>query len=526
MLDVQWFGVQGGAMHLTNAILHAITAVLLYIFLRRATGARGRSAFVAAIFALHPLHIESVAWIAERKDVLCALFWMLTLLAYLRYSERKSPVRYGAVLGLFALALLSKAMAVTLPLVLILVDWWPLKRAQFGKFDRALLIEKLPMLAMSAAASIATIAVQRNAISTADRLPVLSRIANASLSIGTYLVQMIWPSGLAVIYPLENSTHWLQSALAAIVVGALTWAAIRKAPAYAAVGWLWFLVVLLPVLGLIQVGLQSHADRYTYLPSIGISIAIAWSAAALFEKRGYPKLALRAIAAAACAVFAIVTWNDLVYWSNSVTLFQHAVEVTPHNYVAYNNLGSALRQQGRISEAIAAFQAASEIQPQAADIHDNLGEALTAAGRIQEAKPHLTKAVELIPDFSKAHVDLGSVLMREQKLPEAESQYRTALSLEPQNADANSGLAGTLALEGRMSEAQPYFAAALPQMMEALRDNPDSADLHFNIGTVYGILGRSDEAIREFEKVLELRPDDAEARYKLEMTRGGMRDRR
>jgi tetratricopeptide (TPR) repeat protein len=527
MLDSQFFGVYSGPAHLTNVVIHAISAVLLFVFLRIATGARWRSAFVAFLFALHPLHLESVAWISERKDVLSALFWMITLLAYLHHTRQRSPGRYSLVIVAFALALLSKSMAVTLPLVLILLDWWPLQRASFGKFDRALLIEKIPLFAMSAACAVITIAVQSHAgtISTVDRIPMLARVENAFASYVVYLGNLIWPSSLAVIYPLSNSDLLLPGFAAAIAIGIATWLILNRAPTFAAVGWLWYLITLLPVIGLIQVGLQSHADRYTYLPSIGISIALAWGAAEIFERRQWPRFALATAAAAACAACAIVTWNDLQYWSNSVTLFQHAVEVTPGNYVALNNLGSALRHEGRIPEAIAAFEAAAAIRPGAADIHDNLGEALTAAGRLSEAEPQLTEALQLIPDFPKAHVDLASVLVRQRRLPEAESQYRAALSLEPANVEGNSGLGGILALEGRSSEASPYFETALPRLLEQLRDDPDSADLHFNVGTIFGILGRNDEAIEQFERVLQLHPDDAEARYKLEATRAA-RERR
>ena len=418
-------------------------------------------------------------------------------------------------------------MVVTLPLVLILLDWWPLQRVAFGKFDRALFIEKAPLLALSAASSVMTLVVQSHAgtISTVDRIPMLARVENAFVSYVVYLGTLIWPASLAVIYPLSNSDLLLPGLAAALAIGFATWLILRRAPVFAAVGWLWYLITLLPVIGLIQVGLQSHADRYTYLPSIGISIALAWGAAEIFARRQWPRFALASLAATACAACAIVTWNDLQYWSNSVALFQHSVEVTSGNYVALNNLGSALRHEGRIQEAIAAFQAASAIKPGAADIHDNLGEALTAAGRLTEAEPHLNQALQLIPDFPKAHVDLASVMMRTQRLPEAESHYRAALSLEPGNVEGNSGLGGMLALQGRSSEASPYFTTALPGLMEQVRDDPDNANLHFNVGTIYGILGRNDEAIEQFERVLQLHPDDAEARYKLEATRAA-RERR
>ncbi len=448
---------------------------------------------------------------------------MLTLLAYLHYTRHRSLGRYALVILAFALALLSKSMAVTLPLVLIVLDWWPLQRAGFGKFDRALFIEKVPLFAMSAAASVVTLAVQSHAgtISTVDRIPMLARVENAFVSYVVYLGNLIWPASLAVIYPLSNSDLLWPGLAAALAIGLATWLILRRGPAFAAVGWLWYLITLLPVIGLIQVGLQSHADRYTYLPSIGISIALAWGATEIFERRQWPRFALASAAATACAACAIVTWTDLQYWSNSVALFQHAVEVTPGNYVALNNLGSALRHEGRVQEAIAAFQAASAIRPNAADIHDNLGEALTAAGRLTEAEPHLNQALQLIPDFPKAHVDLASVMVRTQRLPEAEQHYRAALSLEPENVEGNSGLGGILALQGRVAEASPHFETALPRLLDQLRDDPDNADLHFNVGTIYGILGRTDEAVAQFEKVLELRPDDAEARYKLELTRGG-----
>jgi len=473
----------------------------------------------AFIFALHPPHVESVAWVAERKDVLSALFWMLTLWAYLKYAERRSAPRYLLVVLMFSCGLMTKPMTVTLPLVLLLLDVWPLRRFEAAKSSAGLLIEKVPLFALSIAASVVTYLVQERggSISSIDQIPIAARTGNALLSYVVYIAKLFWPSHLAVFYPFPESQPRLLGILSGLTIVSLTALAvhtIRQRP-YFAVGWLWYLVTLVPVIGLVQVGLQSRADRYAYVPLIGISVALAWGVNELFGRMGWSRSALTILAVAACAAWSAVTWVDLGFWQNSRTLFEHAIEVTDGNYVAYNNLGTAMREEGRVIEAVSDFQTAATIRPQAPDIQENLGEALIAAGRAEEAERHLLEALRLRPDFAKAHVDLASALTRLGRLDDAGSHYRMALQLQPDNAEAHYGLGGVLGAQGRMQEATAQFQAGLPYLLEEVKKKPDSVDGHYNLGTVYAMMGRVDDAIVQFREAVRMRPDDAEARVNL-----------
>jgi tetratricopeptide (TPR) repeat protein len=519
MLDCQLFGLQSGPHHLANVALHAISTLLLFAFLKRTTRARWRSAFVAFIFGLHPLHVESVAWVAERKDVLSALFWMLTFWAYLKYTELPSVPKYLLVVLTFGCGLMSKPMTVTLPLVLLLLDVWPLRRFKAARSSAGLLIEKVPLFVLSIAASVVTYLVQERggSVSPIDQIPIAARIGNALVSYLLYIAKLCWPSHLAVFYPFPESQPWLPGILSGLTIVCLTALAvhtIRQRP-YFAVGWLWYLVTLVPVIGLVQVGLQSRADRYAYVPLIGISVVLAWGVDELFGRMGWSKSALAILAVAACAAWSAVTWIDLGYWQNSITLFEHAIEVTDGNYVAYNNLGTAMREEGRVTEAVSDFRTAAAIRPQAPDIQENLGEALIAAGRAEEAEPRLLEALRLRPDFAKAHVDLASALIRRGRFDDAGSHYRMALQLQPDSAEAHYGLGGVLAAQGRMQEATAHFQAGLPHLLEELNRKPDSVDGHYNLGTVYAMMGRVDDAIVQFSEAVRMRPDDAEARVNL-----------
>ncbi len=517
MLDFQLFGGRSGPPHLVNVALHAISTLLLFLFLRRVTGTVWRSAFVAAAFALHPLHVESVAWIAERKDVLSALFWMLALCAYARYVERPSAGRYAILAVAFCCGLLSKPMIVTFPFVALLLDAWPLGR--FANIQaRRLILEKVPLFALSLCASVVAFIAQsrQGAVNAFDQVPLIVRAGNAFVSYCLYLRDFIWPANLAVFYPYIERPAWqmIGAALAVAAATALAVRGIRRRP-YIAVGWFWYLGTLIPVIGLIQVGSQSRADRYTYIPLIGISIVVAWGAAELFEQRGWSRSLLAATAAAVCAIWAAASWSDVEYWRNSSTLFTHALAVTDANYVAYNNLAAELRRDGNISGAIDDFEHVVTIRPEDAEAQDNLGEALTAAGKLDEAAPHLVQAVRLRPSFAKAHVDLGAVLLRTGHAGEAETQYRIAVEFQPTDAAAQFGLGGVLMAEGREKEALARLERALPLLRAQVAMNPEEVDGHYNLGTVYGMLGRADEAIAEFSQAIRLRPGDAQARFNL-----------
>ena len=502
MLDVQLFGLQSGFHHLTNVVLHAIGAVLLFALFNRMTGDRWRSAFVAFVFALHPLHVESVAWIAERKDVLCALFWFLTLLAYVRYTERPTVGRYALVLAAFCCGLMSKPMIVTLPFVALLLDYWPLGR--IPKMAKKAALEKLPLLGLSAIASVVTYLVQQRggAVLSSDHISLQLRIANVAISYFVYILKFFRPANLAVFYPYPSSFPVWQIVPAAIIlvgVTGLVLAAKRRRP-YLAVGWLWYLGTLVPVIGLVQVGLQSRADRYTYIPLIGISIMLAWAV---------PKQsALLVAAASACAAMFVVTWLNVQHWRNSTTLFQHAIDVTNDNYVAHNNLGLALRQQGHPDQAIEHFERALAIRPVFSEAQNNLGDALLSKGRPDDALPHIHEALRLQPDSAAAHVNLGTALLKRGDAGAAVDQYRIAIKLQPDDAGAHAGLGIALTEIGN-------YPDALSELTGALRLKPEDANARYNFGRLLGLMGRTDEAIVQLTETIRLQPDNAEAHFNL-----------
>jgi tetratricopeptide (TPR) repeat protein len=497
MLDWQLFEAQAGMHHMVSVLIHAVSVLLLFGLLRRMTGTVYRGAFVAFAFALHPLHVESVAWASERKDVLSGLFFFLTIWAWLNYVEKPAVWRYLLTAAAFACGLMSKPMLVTLPLVLLLLDAWPLKR-----FNRRAIIEKLPLAAMAIASSIVTYAVQQRggAVTALDLVPLHLRIENALLSYILYLVQFIWPSNLSVFYPYPDLTWW-KIALAAAALIAITVGA-RRRP-YLMTGWLWFLIMLIPVIGLVQVGVQARADRYTYLPIVGLAIMLAWGAAEFLPTR-YAAIA----GAAVCVAWTAVTWQQITTWQNTETVFRHAIESTDQNYFAYNALGAALRDQGRLDDAIANFESALRVKPHFADAQDNLGESLAAEGRANDAIPHLLEARRLQPESVEACINLGSALHKAGRSKEAETEFRAALAMQPESAEAHGGLGLALMGQGRAQE-------ALPQLLEAVRIHPNDADAHYNLGNAYGALDRSDEAISQFKEAVRLKPSDPATHYNL-----------
>ncbi len=516
MLDRELFGWNAGADHAVNLLLHILSSILLFELLTRMTQARWPSAFVAFAFALHPLHVESVAWIAERKDVLSALFFFLTIWTYLNYVDRPAAWRYVLVAAMFACALLSKSMTVTLPLVLLLLDFWPLNRLTRRARDAhaptsaRILIEKTPLLALSIAASILTFLAQRSGGAViADLLPLGLRIENALVSYSVYLLKFLWPSNLAVFYPYFEIPAW-QAVLAGLALAGITFVVImqRRERPYLAMGWFWYLGTLVPAIGLIQVGVQSRADRYTYLPVIGIAIMLAWGASDLVARRVALKPAVAAIAALVCASWMALTWSNLQSWRNSATLFQRAIAATQDNYVAYSNLGAALRHDGRVDDAIPNFERALSIKPHFADAQSGLGEALLTEGRLDEAAPHLAEAVRLEPQSATAHVNLGAMLSKRGDSSAAAGQYRIALQLDPDSAPAHCGLGVALGEQRRTEE-------ALAQLYESIRIDPAYADAHYNLGRLLGLSGRNEEAITQFSETVRLQPGNAEAHYNL-----------
>ena len=428
MLDCQFYGLNPGGHHLTNILLHTTAAILLFLVLRRMTGFLWRSAFVAAVFAIHPLRVESVAWVAERKDVLSGVFFMLTLGAYVRYARRPwSFARYGLVLLLFALGLMSKPMLVTLPFVLLLLDYWPLNRFAGSAVPKRLILEKLPLLGLAGASGVVTFFAQTGAIRSFDEISLPLRVGNAFISYVTYLGQMFWPSGLAVLYPFPANGWPLREMILAPALLILISAGVfvlRKSRPYLLVGWLWYLVMLAPVIGILQVGSQARADRYTYLPQIGLCLMLTWAAADLCARWRCSRLILGGLSTVILAALIYCAHVQASYWRNSESLWTHTLACTSGNFIAHNNLGNALFQKGKVDDAIAHYKKALQINPDDADAHNNLGIALRQKGKVDEAIAHYKKALQINPDDAEAHNNLGAALFQKGKVDEAIAHYQ------------------------------------------------------------------------------------------------------
>ena len=453
MIDCQLHELNAGWHHFTNVLLHVIAVVLLFIALSGMTGALWRSAIVAAVFAVHPLHVESVAWIAERKDVLSAVFFMLTLLAYLHYARAPSLSRYLTVALVVALGLMSKPMLVTLPFVLLLLDYWPLGRLEArGSKTRTqlprLVLEKIPLIALSSFSSIVTFLAQRGAIGWTEQLPVSERITNTFVVYVIYIRQMFWPTDLAVFYPHpENRLPVWEVSLALTVLVGITAAAFvsRKKAPYFVTGWLWYLGMLVPVIGLLQVGWQGHADRYTYLPQIGLYIAITWAVTDLTRVWRCQRIALGTAVVLIVGALSWRAWLQTSYWRDSETLFTHALAVTSNNDVALNNLGIIFLDKGQLDEAISNLQAAVDLRPENAPAHDNLAKALLKKGQVAEAMVQYRKFLELEPANVEARNTLGTALIQQGHVREAVDQWHEALAAQPENGNAASNLAWVFA---------------------------------------------------------------------------------
>jgi tetratricopeptide (TPR) repeat protein len=486
------------------------------------------------------MHVESVAWVAERKDVLSGVFWCLTLWCYARYTERPSLERYWPVAAAFCLGLMSKPMVVTLPFVLLLLDVWPLRRT----WRPALLWEKIPLLVLAAAASLVTFAAQEQgqAVRSLGTLPLGLRLENALISYVVYIGRMLWPANLAVFYPYSHQLPAWEIAGAAAALAAISIMVVRhrRSDPYLTVGWLWYLGTLVPVIGFIQVGGQSSADRYTYLPMIGLTIMLAWGATDLFRRR--PRI-LAAGAATACFACVLLTNQQVSYWANSGTLFRHAVEVTSGNYIAHNNLAdyylvhrqneearlqvnealrlkpaypearvnlaTVLSRMGKTSEAEHEYRVALEFQPVNVEAHAGLGVTLLAEGRVPEALREFQEVTRLSPGYAEGHYSLGRVLGAMGRTEEAMLEYRQAIRLRPDNAAAHHSLGIALASRGRLTEAIAEFTA------EAALE-PDDANVHNNLGITLLGVGRYDDAVEQFSEALRIQPGFAAARQGLQ----------
>lgn len=491
MLDCSLFGMNAGAHLLANVAFHALDAVLLFVLLATITGATWRSAWVAALFALHPAHVESVAWVSQRKDVLSALFWMLTTLAYVRYARQPSVGRYLPVALAFALGLLAKPMLVTLPVTLLLLDWWPLARRDRGLASLAL--EKIPLFILSAAASAVTLVTQGSAgaVPALASIDLGERVGNALTNYALYLGTIFWPWPLAVFYPLTplDLAFAAAAALLLAVVTAAALATARRAP-YLTVGWLWFLVTLLPVIGLVQVGGQQIADRYTYLPSIGIFVMVAWGATDAFAARRGAASWLATAGAATVAAAAFLSWRQVPYWRDSVTLFTRAIAVTERNFLAHNNLGEALVAAGRADEAAAHYLEAARIHPGYAPARNNVGLVLARQGRYAEAEKEFRAALARTPDSALIESNLATTRARLGDYDDAVAHYRRSLALDPTNPVTHASLADSLVLLGRLDE-------AIRHREEAVRLSIDPRAARAALARTLRRAGRTAEAERE-----------------------------
>lgn len=509
-LDYQMFGLDAGWYHVENVLIHACAALLLFGFLRRATGTRWPAALVAFIFALHPLHVESVAWISERKDVLCALFWFATLWAWLRYTEKRSIGRYLAALGWFCLGLMAKPMIVTLPVLLVLLDLWPLRRAVSPGDLLRKLPEKIPFAALSGAVMWITMQAQQQAITNTGGPGV--RVENTLISVAAYIADTFWPAHLWAAYAYPASLPAWQAVATAIALLGITIFVLRRISdrPYLATGWFWFLVTLAPVIGLVQVGGQARADRYMYVPMVGLSIMIVWGLADFVALRPATGRWAMGLGLAACVAMGVATWNQSQYWKDTNTLFQHAIEMDPRNYLAWDYLGRALLESDTFpSEAISCFRNSVEIRPDNPVTHNNLGVMLSREGKTQEALDEYHESLRLNPNLVVTHVNLAGELVQLREIQEAINQYEIALSLYPASVSAQISLGTLLANGGDLAE-------GLPHVEEAVRLEPDDKTAQLLLGQMLAATpGHISDAITHYNEALRLDPRYAKAHRSL-----------
>lgn len=563
MIDFQIYGSNPAGHHLTNVFLHILNTLLLFIVLKRMTKFFWQSAFVAALFAIHPLHIESVAWVAERKDVLSTLFWMLTLWSYVRYAEHPGIYRYIPILLFFTLGLMSKPMVITMPFVMLLLDYWPLGRVQLGKsfvhksdnakvvetggkkrFGTWIILEKIPLLILSGASICVTLFAQWSGIATLHSFPFSSRIGNSLVSYISYMGKMIWPQNLSVFYPYSEKIPQWQiggSALLLVLITLFAVRLIRRYP-YVMIGWLWYLGTLVPVIGLVQVGLQSMADRYTYIPMIGLFIIVAWIVPDILARWRFHRLVVPVLASCVVGALMIVTVFQLQHWQNSITLFSHALNVTKNNYVIHSNMGASLAEQGKVSEAILHYEEALRIKPDDFDAHYNLANSLVRSGDLQNAISHYDTALRIQPNESALHNNMGIALSQLGKTNEAIMHFREAVRIKPDYDDAQYNLEMALTRQEKAKKEIPGKAdmqivdpksaegqmkiglslvqkgnldEAIPKFQEALRLNPRLVAAHISLGLIMAQKRDLDKAIDYFRKALQIKPDLPEAHNSL-----------
>jgi tetratricopeptide (TPR) repeat protein len=583
MLDCQVFGLGLAGHHLVNVFLHVLNVLLLFWVLDQMTGAIWPSAFVAAVFAVHPLHVESVAWISERKDVLSTFFWLLTMAAYSAYVRKPGISRYVVILPPFVLGLMTKPMLVTLPCVLLLMDYWPLGRFAVpppvkGKakpgFPWKALVDKAPLFGLAALSSLMTYYAQQSsgAVQTLDMLPLHQRAANAGVAYVLYAIHAVWPVNLSTYYPLaKDGLSWGPVAGSLAFLAGISWLVAwkRRDRPYLAVGWFWFLGTLVPVIGLVQVGAQAMADRYMYVPLIGLSIMVAWGVPAVIPPTRFRLPGLAAGFFSSVVILSVLCWIQVSYWGDNITLYRHEADLRPDSYFAHCQLGIALKKAGRDDEAEPEFLKTVEIlpnhmdanlylgliahgrkqfdqaiqrytlalehasgQPNRADVEINLGAALSASGRVEEAAKHYQAGIQLKPDQPEGRYNLANALAALGRRDEAVAHYREVLRLQPDNADARNQLQQLLSagpvtsateakpkLEtardhyayGNKLAEQNRFSEAAEQYQAALKLDPNHIDSRINLGNTFAARGNPREALAQYREVLRVLPNCVDA---------------
>lgn len=534
MIDHEISGDNPASYHVTNLLLHAFSAVLLLLVLVRLTGSLYRSAFVAALFALHPMHVESVAWISERKDVLSTVFWLLGIWAYLLYVRKPSIGRYSAVLSLFLLGLMAKPMLVSFPFTLLLLDIWPLRRFSTGTQvilrPARLIFEKVPLFAITVVSCAITFWAQKagGAVAQLGNVPIEFRVTNAAVSYISYLGKLIWPLDLAIFYPhpMDTLKGWEIGASLIALAGMTYYAiAIASKHAYVTFGWLWYVITLAPVIGIVQIGSQGLADRYTYVPFIGIFVIIAWGVPDLIERvsgagsksRQRQTAALASLAAVSLVALTGLAYKQVQFWKDDITAWKHAVEVTPENAFSEYNLGRFLHENHKDDEAVIHYTKAVQIDPGRYDGYNNLAIIYMDRGNYDDAEAALQSALRAKPDFAKAYYNMALLLCKRRRFADSFHYYSEAVRLDPENSEVRTRFASAhcdygivLAGEGKLDEAIGHFRMALD-----IAPTSASATAHYDLGVTYAGLKKFDLAQREYELAILADPNSAEAHNNL-----------
>ncbi|MGB5219023.1 MAG: tetratricopeptide repeat protein [Smithella sp.] len=509
MVDYQLYGLKAGGYHVTNLILHILSTLLLFWLFHRMTGAVWKSAFVAAFFALHPLHVESVAWVSERKDVLSAFFWMLTLCFYVYYTEKPAVKRYVFVLFSFVLALMSKPMVITLPLIMILLDYWPLKRFESHKSNLFLwqLKEKMPFFILSTALVLITIYSTSEQKSIMKAFSFSSRLANAIVSYVIYLEKTFWPHNMAIFYPFPNSIPFWQvsGSFLIIILISLAFIVMAKRMPYLLVGWLWYAIAIAPVSGIIQISLTAPyamADRYHYLPSIGIGIILAWGVPFFFRNQNIRTKLFPLAVIIFIFILSLLTWKQCGYWGDSIKLWSHALKVTKNNFMAHGNLGVALLSKGKNKDALVHLNEALRLKPDHMLLYLNRGGAYAELGQYQSAFADFDKVIMIMPDYADAYNCRGVVFSKIGQYQNALKDFNTSVRLKPDNTAIYNYRGTAYAKLGQ-------YQLAMNDFKKATNLDRDFLESYINLAALYGKLNQYHNVIKNLSEVIRLQPDNA-----------------